>query len=558
MHTLLNDNNEDDLLCVQEPWFNPVGTARCDNMIQGKDVLGGAANPKWRLTYPSFTNGQRAKVMTYIHLHDRYSKFKPNLCQLIVHNDLVTHPCILISDIRTGTYYWQVINFYNDTNDPTALHTLLSLDLDATIPTLIMGDFNLHSPSWSPGGWITLRHAGRLEEWMAMHTFDLLMKARIPTRMGEGGSRNSTIDLVWRNMAAQIQGTFVGMEVNFGASAGLDHALIRTIASTPVPVYRAKVDRTERFDTDISAEEWEEWERLLRFFLPPIIPLHDPYQVDAAVDAIYMAFNEACKATMKIVGLAPGFNSCWWNDECREVARAMRGGFWMDEEQRAANKHLKKVVREAKRQWADEYITTANVWEVAAWRHGRRSSHIPALRNHDNTLVYDHEELASLLSERFFAEEAEPIPPRFHDNPEPRPARPFVPFTEEELDKLLRHTTNKSAPGTLGIGWFLLKKGWGAVKDHLLTIYNACFTIGHHPVSRFPLALSPKTKRTRSYTSCEGTHVTSGVNTRQTPSNLTGIRTMETTAWQLDALSSRDRRGSGRGGLSRRSGRVDI
>jgi hypothetical protein len=54
-------------------------------------------------------------------------------------------------------------------------------------------------------------------------------------------------------------------------------------------------------------------------------------------------------------------------------------------------------------------------------------------------------------------------------------------------------------------------------------------------VSRFPLALSPKTKRTRSCTSCEGTHVTSGVNTRQTPSGSTGIRTMETTAWQLDA-----------------------
>jgi hypothetical protein len=77
-------------------------------------------------------------------------------------------------------------------------------------------------------------------------------------------------------------------------------------------------------------------------------------------------------------------------------------------------------------------------------------------------------------------------------------------------------------------------------------------------LSRFPLALSPKTKRTRSYTSCESTHVTSGVNTQQTPSNLTGIRTMETTAWQLDALSSRDRRGLGRRGLSRRSGRVDI
>jgi hypothetical protein len=60
-------------------------------------------------------------------------------------------------------------------------------------------------------------------------------------------------------------------------------------------------------------------------------------------------------------------------------------------------------------------------------------------------------------------------------------------------------------------------------------------TLSSPDLSRFPLALSPKMKKTRSCTSCEGTHVTSGINTRQTPSNLTGIRMMETTAWQLDA-----------------------
>jgi hypothetical protein len=129
----------------------------------------------------------------------------------------------------------------------------------------------------------------------------------------------------------------------------------------------------------------------------------------------------------------------------------MRNGFWTDEAQCTANKHLKKVIQEAKRSWADEYITTANVWEVAAWRHGRWSLHIPALCNHDNNLVYEHEELASLLSKRFFAEEAEPIPTHFSDDPEPRLARPFAPFTESELAALLRQTANKSAPGTSGV-----------------------------------------------------------------------------------------------------------
>jgi hypothetical protein len=252
-------------------------------MIQGKDVLGGVANPKWRLAYPSFTNGQRAKVMTYICLHDHFSKYKPNHCQLIVCNDLAAHPCILITDICTGTYYWRVINFYNDTEDPSVLNTLLDLDLDTTIPMLIMGDFSLHSPSWSPGGWQMSRHANRLEEWMATQTFNLLTKPRIPTRMGEGGTHNSTIDLIWWNMAAQVQGTFMGAEVNFGNSVGSDHALICTIASTPAHVVRAKGDHTERFDTDIDADAWEEWDRILRFHLPPLITLDNSLLIDGMV-----------------------------------------------------------------------------------------------------------------------------------------------------------------------------------------------------------------------------------------------------------------------------------
>jgi hypothetical protein len=184
---------------------------------------------------------------------------------------------------------------------------------------------------------------------------------------------------------------------------------------------------------------------------------------------------------MKSVGAAPGFNSRWWNDECREAAKAMHKGFWNDAEQRTANNHLKKVVRKAKREWANEYITTANVWEVMAWRHGRRSSHIPALRNKHGDLVYDHEGMASLLSARFFAEEGTHIPTSFEDNPAPQETREFLPFGESELFDLLRVTSNKSAPGSSGIGWDLLKKGWGVVKDHLIHAYNACLTLGHHP-----------------------------------------------------------------------------
>jgi hypothetical protein len=209
-------------------WFNPVGTARCDTMYQGKDILGGVAHPKWRLAYPSFTNGQRAKVMTYVRIHDRSFIFHKNHCQMIVRNDLASHPCILISDFHVGTYYWRVLNFYNNVADPSVLSTLLGLDLDATVPTLIIGDFNLHSTSWSPTGWATSSGSHRLEEWMATQTFSLLNKPRFPTRMGEGGARNSTINLAWSNMACYVFLTYdcAHNGLSLGPSSLLRHTLL--------------------------------------------------------------------------------------------------------------------------------------------------------------------------------------------------------------------------------------------------------------------------------------------------------------------------------------------
>jgi hypothetical protein len=154
MHALLATNISDDILFIQEPWFSTIGTARCDSAINGKDVLGGAANPKWTLAYPFFTDTQRAKVMTYIRIHDGSSPFRKSFIKHIIHNDICAHPCILIMDLVMTDTYWCTINFYNDVDDTTALAALLALDLDASIPTLLTGDFNLHSRTWSPPDWM--------------------------------------------------------------------------------------------------------------------------------------------------------------------------------------------------------------------------------------------------------------------------------------------------------------------------------------------------------------------------------------------------------------------
>jgi hypothetical protein len=207
--------------------------------------------------------------MTYSRIHDRDHPFKKNFCRVNTRNDLAAHPCILISDILVGHIKWRAINFYNDTADTTALNTLLALDLDSTIPTILVGDFNIHSPSWSAPDWAQSSSAPKLEEWLATQTFSMLTQPAIPTHRGENGARNSTIDLIWINFAASIQNSFHGAQVDWEGSLGSDHALIRTIASTPIRIQRNREDRTNRFDIAISPNEWEEWGRIFASAVPP-------------------------------------------------------------------------------------------------------------------------------------------------------------------------------------------------------------------------------------------------------------------------------------------------
>ena len=145
-------------------------------------------------------------------------------------------------------------------------------------------------------------------------------------------------------------------------------------------------------------------------------------------------------------------------------------------------KELKKVITRTKRTWADSYIRELCVWEVAAWRHGRKASHIPALRDDQGVNHYDHSTMADMLSDRFFVKPGPHIPNQFSDDPPARERRSFHLFEVDELWRQLAVTSNNSAPGSSGIGWLIIKKAWEHVKEHLCAIFNACLLLGHHPM----------------------------------------------------------------------------
>jgi hypothetical protein len=58
---------------------------------------------------------------------------------------------------------------------------------------------------------------------------------------------------------------------------------------------------------------------------------------------------------------------------------------------------------------------------------------------------------------------------------------------------------NKSAPGSSGIGWSMLKKGWEAVKDHLILAYNSCLFLGCHGFDGMTLDSAVMTTQAEKY-----------------------------------------------------------
>ena len=106
---------------------------------------------------------------------------------------------------------------------------------------------------------------------------------------------------------------------------------------------------------------------------------------------------------------------------------------------------------------------------------------IPALRDEDGNMHYDHHEMADMLADRFFAPDKGPIPTTFKDDPAPRPEHPHEEFGTEELEHLLKETSNSLAPGSSGIGWLLIRRAWPVIDEVLMSVYNACINTGHHP-----------------------------------------------------------------------------
>ncbi len=232
LHAILNSNKHTDLILVQEPWFDKIGTVRSDFDPEGTDTVGTVANPLWDVLYPKYNPGKRCKVVAYRRISSTSFTVTNQL-------DLASNYHMLTMDIHTNTETFRIYNIYHDThttdtgNEPDraswetrnrSLNYITNLEIDLLVSTVIGGDFNTHARAWSPPDIRQSTWAIDVEEWAITQGLDLLNTPGVPTRRGDRRQWDTTIDLIWVNKAAILDDTFQDLEIDFTALIGSDHA----------------------------------------------------------------------------------------------------------------------------------------------------------------------------------------------------------------------------------------------------------------------------------------------------------------------------------------------
>ena len=481
-HALLHTSPVDQVILIQEPWYGQIGTTRKDDAKDGAAVLGGVNSPGWEIHYPATTGNTQAKVMAYTRKRSWEGVNSQALFTAASRPDLCAHPCIMILELTFDKVKWRLVNFYNDVNNRSALEALLSLDLDPLIPTLVTGDFNTHSRTWSPEGIKPSSWAEKVEEWAVSNLLVLANEPGKITRKGAGHERSSTIDLTWYNDAAVEDATFSNWALDWAGSLGSDHALTRVQGSIERPPQPPLDDGTE-LGYVLDEGKGTEWQRQFQAALgnPDRLPVKPTAaQVDKLAKQVHEAMQQATAASMEPRKAYHPRGAPWWNNDCAEAAWTLRETVTTEDRKRQSAR-LRAVARKAKRKWADEVIGKSNLWEVATWRHGRKMNKVPPLRTEEG-LAHTHADIAKVLSRRFFVEAPPAVPTRLEDDPPIRATRELPKIPEGMLEDLLADTSNMSSPGASGQTWRLIKWAWVSAHEVLTDLVTGCVRAGHHPV----------------------------------------------------------------------------
>jgi ribonuclease HI len=483
MHGILNDDDyaDFDIILFQEPWYGRIGLERSAVSTTGEPIYGTISNAAWDGFIPSnATPNNPARVATYVRRRSRIAA-RPR-------PDIIETPDIICTSLQWETTSIIVVNVYNPGpgRRATSVHALTEVALDPSLPTAVVGDFNLHHAAWAlndrPGWGPSCAAANRLIEWLASNALTLENDTEVPTRIGRTNQQDSILDLTFWNHAATENDLFADWECRPDLALRSDHnAITWTIRADEEDNTLDNRAPDSKYHIDASRQtEWrQEYLDSIRNGPPPTFA--SPDEIIAATDIIMKACNGATSATMPARAAHSPSKAKWWNDECAIAMRNLRSA--LNQEHPRARAQFRATVRKAKRDWATNVITKTpqkRIWGLTRWLAGKRTTQTPPIRTSQG-LATEPEDQCRAFADAFFPRQIPNVKCTQPNNPPARPSRPFQPITQQEIEDALADTSNTSAPGPSGIGYRLIKWAFRETPEIFVQLFNACLMHGLHP-----------------------------------------------------------------------------
>ena len=406
-----------DILLIQEPWHGPINVNRSDTDPLGTETRGVTGNNMWTIYYPCLLPGDICKVVIYVRVAlDRSITFLPQL----------DHPLAsassMVLDVITGDETLRLINVYHRVPREGGGHGLphlLAYEPDPLIPTLLLGDFNTHSPAWSlphsdPSPW-----ESDLVDWFDEHGFFLLNPNGVPTwrsQRQDDSLRPSILDLALLNEVAAFSDQFTDISISFDIIPS-DHAALSiswypvlAIATQPPP---------ELTGFAVDDDGRVAWEKFFMALPAPIIS--DIPSLQSAAQVLHEDIDRASASIFPKRKAPDPRGVRWWNSLCSAALSLVR--ISNGEERRRAVQELRNVLGQAKRDWAHDFLhqaTTSHLWTAAKWRNGRSVTRIPPILSLTG-LSHDPCHMAKAFQARFFSATPSPVLLSQPDDPNPLP-----------------------------------------------------------------------------------------------------------------------------------------
>ncbi|KAI5114818.1 hypothetical protein M0805_006248 [Coniferiporia weirii] len=210
------------------------------------------------------------------------------------------------------------------------------------------------------------------------------------------------------------------------------------------------------------------------------LPAHNTASLDHKAAAVVKAMEDAL-APFTSIAKPKKTEVMWWTPHCTELLKSI-GSAPSAFQHTRAQQAFKRCIHAAKHTYYSDQAKEANptnIWSWAKCGLGVCPTQVPSLRQGDGTFTQSKEEKGELFHTTFFKD-----PPPMPDVgllPTLPPPPPMPPLLASKLKAALAGTSNLSAPGPSGISYRPLKWVVMHYPDEVLTLFNDCLCLGHHP-----------------------------------------------------------------------------